>query len=208
VIGDSAHIDVLAQHGMPDLGEIARGTKHDLILTLDDRVRLTDTAAIAALCRFLQTDQSIASASCVLLGRAVLKKQTVLQPGSGGLFPGCLSFASSPRLSFFEPDVLQPLSRLAYPVVANTLLLTIWRRSALAGLAPLAGPVPKTSADIKLGLDLMEAGYRNICTSEVTAAVCEPYARRDVIDPVGSAYLQPDRWEEVLGRVTVLRELF
>lgn len=208
VLEDDTEIDLVPREPNSDLRNIARTAKHDLILTLDDRIRLTDTGSVAALCRLIQADDSIASASCVLLGEAVFKKQSVLRPASGGLFPGRVSFASSPRLSFFEPDVLQPLAQLTYPVVANTFLFTIWRRSALAALPSREGPNSKSSADIRLGLDLMQAGYRNICTAEATAVLSGPYTRRDVIDPVGSAYLQPARWEDLLNRVTILRELF
>ncbi len=72
----------------------------------------------------------------------------------------------------------------------------------------LSGPVPAAGEDIRLGLDLMQAGYRNWCTTQVSARLAGSYAPRDMIDPVGAAYLQPERWEDILGRVTVVRELF
>jgi hypothetical protein len=131
-----------------------------------------------------------------------------LQAATGGLFPASVSFATSPRLSFFEPEVLQALPNLTYAVVANTFLCTAWRTAALAELKPSSGPVPNGSQDISIGLDLMAAGYRNLCTTMVSANLDGSYARRDAIDPVGSLYLRPAQWEEILGRVTVLRELF
>jgi len=72
--------------------------------------------------------------------------------------------------------------------------------------------VPGTGAaaaeDVRIGLDLMRAGYRNWCTTRCTAQLSGPYTPREGIDPVGPGYLQPQRWEEILGRVTVVRELF
>jgi hypothetical protein len=197
-----------AARGGFDLRELARSARHEVLLTISDRVELNGMAQLGTICDLLNSDPKIASASCVLLGDAIFKKQVVLEPASGGLFPARVSFASSPRLAFSEPDVLQALPNMAYPVVANTHHFTTWRRDALTQLPAPQGPVPPMAADIRIGLDLMEAGFRNVCTSEVRARISGPYSRRDAIDPVGSAYLQPGRWEEILGRVTVLRELF
>jgi hypothetical protein len=54
----------------------------------------------------------------------------------------------------------------------------------------------------------MRAGYRNLCTTRHTARLSGPYAPRDGVDPVGAGFLQPQAWEDILGRVTVVRELF
>lgn len=190
-----------------DLRALAHQAIHEVMLTVSDRVSLDDCRILPALCAILQ-DNVVASASCHLLAQRIIKKQIVQEPATGGLFPAGVSFASTPRLSFAEPDVRQALPNMIYPVVANTLLLTAWRRRALVDLPRLSGPVPATAADIHIGLDLMEAGYINLCTSQIEARLSGPYLRRDAIDPVGSAYLQPVRWEDLLSRVTVLRELF
>jgi hypothetical protein len=137
-----------------------------------------------------------------------VKKDRVSQPAFGGIFPAGVSFSSSPRLSFSEPDLLEALPSSTYPVVANTFNLTEWDRSALARLPELDGPIPTREADIRLGLDLMEIGYRSLCTTTVSATIDGPYLRRDAIDPMGAAYLQPRRWEHILKNVTILRELF
>jgi hypothetical protein len=200
-------LELIAAAPDTDLRDVAASARHDMILTLSDGVHF-DGEALHALAGLIRKDEQTASASCVLLAETMFKKQTVLRPATGGLFPSRVSFAASPRLGFVEPDVLQALSGLTYPVVANTFQFTLWRRAALAELPRPSGPVPRSAADIRVGLDLIEAGYRNLCTCTVAVRLAGAYARRDEIDPVGAAYLQPARWEDLLGRVTVLRELF
>jgi hypothetical protein len=190
-----------------DLRELAQSASHELMLTISDRVAPSGTA-LRALAKILQRDGSAASVSCALLGETVFKKQTVAQPASGGLFPARVSFATSPRLGFWEPDVLQALPNLTYPVIANTLLFTLWRTKILTELPSIEAPLHDEAADIRTGLDLMAAGFRNLCTTHVSVRLRGPYARRNAIDPVGATYLQPSRWENLLDRVTVIRELF
>jgi len=191
-----------------DLRDIARDARNAVLLTVADRVRLENSEVLRRLCAMVMDDTSIGSASCALLSEKVIKKQVVLQPASGGLFLAGVSFGSSPRLSFWEPDVLQALPDQTYPVVANGLLLAAFRRDALVGLPRPQGAVPGTSADIRLGLDLIEAGYRNWCTTKITTTLAGPYVRRDAIDPFGGAYAQPGLWGKLLPRVTLVRELF
>jgi hypothetical protein len=191
-----------------DLRELARDARHDLLVTISDRVSLHDRNVLRDLCRIVDDQPAIGSASLVLLKETIVKDRAVWQTATGGLFPAGISFATSPRLGFFEPDVLEALPDLTYPVVANTLLLTVWNRHALAELPRLSGPVPLAARDIRLGLDLLERGYRNLCTTRGSAGLFGPHVRGDTIDPFGSAYVEPGRWEDILSRVTVLRELF
>jgi hypothetical protein len=191
-----------------DLPMIARSVRYPILLTVSDRIELINPGTLPALLDMLDHDERAASASCALQWEKIIKRQVVLQPGSGGLFPTGVSFASGPRLSFGEPDVLEALSGLTYPVVANESLLTAWRTSALAELPAARGPVSASGEDVRIGLDLMDEGYRNWCTTQVIARLSGPYVRRDMIDPVGAAYMQARRWEDILGRVTVVRELF
>jgi hypothetical protein len=190
-----------------DLREIAKDIRNDTLLTVSDRIDLGGNALRAVL-DMLKRDKSVGSASCALLAEKIVKKDVVLQPASGGLFPTGVSFVRGPSLSFGEPDVLQALPGLDYPVVANTLLFTAWRRTALTELPKVPGTGSSSSEDIRLGMDVMRAGYRNWCTTRVIARLRGAYVPRDQIDPVGPGYLQADRWEEIFGRVTILRELF
>jgi len=191
-----------------DPRELAGVARHQFMLTVSDRVKLDGRGTIDELCRLLNSDKSIASASCALLGETILKSDAAIQPTSGGLFPSRVSFATSPHLQFYEPDVLQPLPDLTYPVVANTSVLTLWRTRAVAELPGRTSAVRPGAADIRVGLDLMKAGYRNVCTTMVQAHLRGPQKRRDEIDPLGSVYLEPSEWGDIVSRVSVLRELF
>jgi hypothetical protein len=193
--------------GDSDLPQIAAKARNELLLTISDRVSLDDPRLLKTLADMLK-DEEVASASCALLAEASIKKRSVLQPAAGGLFPAAVSFATSPTLTFAEPDVLQALPDLTYPVVANSFLLTVWRKRALAELPRPAGPAPASSSDIRIGLALADRGLRSLCTTKVTAKLAGPYVRRDSIDPIGQAYLDPQNWQQLLGRVTVLRQLF
>ena len=191
-----------------DLRAIARDARSEILLTVSDRVEFGDGRAMLALLSLLQHREKAASVSCALLAETIVKKEVVLQPASGGLFPTSVSFVSGPYLSFGEPDVLQALSDLTYPVVANTRHLTAWRCRALADLPEANRAGSPVSEDIRIGLDLTRAGFRNWCTTQVTARLSGSYVARDMIDPVGPGYLPPDRWQDILSRVTVVRELF
>jgi hypothetical protein len=191
-----------------DLRELARKARHETLLTVSDRVRFDDPQVVVGLCDLLHSDSRIGSASCMLLAEAIVKKRAVVQPASGGLFPARVSFAASPRLAFYEPDVRDALPDLTYPVAANTLLLTAWRGGVLGALRDPDRSAPSAAADIRLGLDLLEAGYQNLCTSRFSATIQGPYTRRDAIDPVGAAYAEPQRWADVLTRVALVQELF
>jgi len=206
-ISGTGELEVHIISRVEQLRRIARESRHDKILTVGDCVKF-DLATLQVLCRMLREKNDIGSVSCVLLGERIVKKDRVSQPAFGGIFPAGVSFSSSPRLSFSEPDLLEALPSSTYPVVANTFNLTVWDRSALARLPELDGPIPTQAADIRLGLDLMEIGYRSLCTTTVSATIDGPYLRRDAIDPMGAAYLQPRRWEHILKNVTILRELF
>ena len=190
------------------LQELARDAVHETLVTISDRIELADRRALIAIVDLLLSNENYGSASCTLLSEKIIKKDVVLQPASGGLFPTGVSFASGPRLAFGEPDTLQALPGLNYPVLANTLLFTAWRRRALVELPGVPGTGAAAAEDVRIGLDLMRAGYRNWCTTRCTAQLSGPYTPREGIDPVGPGYLQPQRWEEILGRVTVVRELF
>lgn len=190
-----------------DLRELARNAQYDLLVTANDLVSLHNRNVVHVLCGLVRHQPNIGSASCVLLSETIINDQTVWETATGGLFPARVSFAGSPRLTFAEPDVIEALPDLTYDVVANTLFLTVWDRAALARLPKLGRSVPHAARDIKLGLDLMEAGYRNLCTTRVSAGLCEPVERQETIDPFGSTYVQPGRWDDILRRVTVLREL-
>lgn len=190
-----------------DFRDLAGKAKHDRLLSISDRVQLPESSTLAMLHTMLEDDRA-GSASCALLSQTIVKRHAVLQPAAGGIFPAGVSFATSPRLSFYEPDVMQALPNETFPVVANSFGLTLFRRDAVAALPRPMSRVPMDAEDIRLGLDLGQAGYRNMSTTQVSALLTGPFARRDIIDPFGGFYAQPGFWENLLPRVTLLRELF
>ncbi len=190
-----------------DLPGVAAQAKHDQLLTITDQVDLSDGSVLDTLAGMLK-NKKVASASCLLLREVLLKKQKVLQPATGGLFPAGVSFATSPSLTFAEPDVQQALPDLTYPVVANTLQLTLWRTSALASLPRPSRPLPASASDISIGLALAERGLVSLCTTKVSARLNGDYEPRDAIDPIGQSRLSPQDWQQLLGCVTLLRQMF
>lgn len=189
------------------LRDVARAARYDVLVTIDDRVRLAGDT-LRHLAMLLDSSGDIASASCLLLGETITKNQVVLQPGSGGLFPSGVSFIGGPAMSFAEPDVSDALRDMTYPVVANTFALTVWRRGPLADLPSPVDRVARGAEDIGIGFDLTRAGFRNLCTTTCSAPITGDHTRRDAIDPLGNAVLQPGQWQDLLGRVTLVRELF
>ena len=189
------------------LRDVALAAQTGMLLTIDDRVRL-DGDTLQRLAQLLESGDDVASASCLLLRESVVKKHVVLQPGAGGIFPSAVSFIAGPAMAFSEPDVSVTLRDLTYPVIANTMALTLWRRGALADLPAATVPVPRGTEDIGIGLELTLAGHRNLCTTTFAASISGDYARRDAIDPLGTAVLRPGQWQDLLGRVTLVRELF
>ena len=191
-----------------DLREVAREARHKTLLTVNDQVELEGPGTLAALLQLLHKSDDIGSVSCAIFGEKIVRKDSVRQPTFGGIFPAGVSFTSSPRLTFVEPDVLPALPATAYPVLANTFNLTVWNRDVLVRLPAIEGPVSPQTADIRLGLDLIELGYRSVCTTIVSASIRGPHVRRDAIDPVGATYVEPGRWAKIMESVTVVRELF
>jgi hypothetical protein len=189
------------------LRQLAREARHDVLLTIDDRVRL-EGDTLTRLLAMLDGDADIASASCLLVNETIVKKQVVLQPGSGGLFPSGVSFLRGPAMAFAEPDVSTVLRDMTFPVVANSLALTVWRRSSLAGLPDPAAPIPRGADDLATGLDLTRSGCRNLYTTLFSAAIVGNRGRRDAIDPVGTTVIAPGQWQDLLDRVTIVRELY
>jgi len=190
-----------------DLRSLANKAHQQWILSISDEVDPESNAPLASLFAMLDAAPRAASASCLLLGQKIFKKTRVIQPASGGLFPARISFICSPRLGFAEPDVSQALAGLDYPVIANSWTFSLWRTQALSSL-PAHPALPHSARDIALGLDLLTNNWRNLCTTRTSIDLHGAGERRDTIDPIGSTYIQPGDWEDILRQVTVVRELF
>lgn len=178
------------------------------LLSLSDRIELGDGAVLDHLWSMGEDDPTVGSVSCLLVSDRIIKKQTVLEPASGGLFPAGVSLIRAPRIAFCEPDVTLALQGAHYPVVANSWQLALWNREVLASLQPAAYAGLPHEAEIGLGLDLLAAGFSSMCTAAISARIRGPVSRCDVIDPLGGTRSEFARWEAILDRVTLLRELF
>jgi hypothetical protein len=190
-----------------DLREVAASARHPRLLTISDSIILDDESSLSELDQVLATQPEVASAACLVVQESVIKKEVVLRPASCGLFPARVSFAAAPRLAFAEPDVSEALPNMRYPVVANSFAMTLWRTAALAALPAPRGGTARNAADIRLGLDLLSAGFTNVCSTRAAVRLAGSYRRRDSIDPVGGGYADPDQWQQILGRVTLVRAL-
>jgi len=195
--------------GTADLDQIAGAAAGDAILLAEDSVILYDPRTLSAVSKAFAADPEAASVSCVLLHEAVQKGRGKVQVASAGIFPGPMSFITAPRLGVVEPDCLAALPDATYPVLANTFRFCLIRRSAITDTQAARAGLPKggASADLKFGLDAFVAGYRNLCISHMRAGTTAPASRRDEMDPFGLACVLPASWDDLLGSVTVLREL-
>ncbi|MEE2635257.1 hypothetical protein DD556_17325 [Phaeobacter sp. JL2872] len=194
----------------------AATAEQPLVLTISDHVVLYDPSVLADLQKLLEKNPQAGSVSPLLLEETIVKKKVVLQPAAGGLFPGQLSFATAPRLGVIEPDPSQALPHHVYPVLANTFQMALLRRQAVADARDKARQTAQQDSvqatghntDLQLGLDLLDAGWHNLCSSQLRAGFTGAYPRRDAIDPISGSYMDIGRWERMFGSVTVLRELF
>ena len=189
---------------------LAQAARHDMILHLADTTVLHDPRSLSVLCALLAADDSVASASCLMLREIDYKGTARLQPAAGGLFPNRVSLSTAPRLIFAAPDCLGPLPMATWPVVANLLDLVLIRKAALLAAAPrLAGLWPMEGAtDLAFGLAALGEGGCHLCTSVVRATTLTPATPgRDDMDPVSLTHIEPGRWDDLLGRVTLLQDL-
>ena len=202
-------ISVQMRPGTPDPDQIAGCVDGEAILLAQDSVILYDPRTLSAVSKVFAADPEAASVSCVLLHEAVQKGRGKVQVASAGIFPGQMSFLTAPRLGIVEPDCLAALPNATYPVLANNFRFCLIRRSAITDTKTARAALPRggAAADLKFGLDAFVAGYRNLCISHVRAGTTAPASRRDEIDPFGLACVLPASWDDLLGSVTVLREL-
>lgn len=176
----------------------------DELLLAEDRVLLHDPRTLSTLRAILAVERT-ATAACVTLHETTVLKQKVVQTESGGYFPSSVSFVFGPHLRFEAFDTLGALPAATYPVVANGPTATLVDPDALAAVGPRL-EAPEVDA-FEFGFAALAAGWRNLCTSTVRVGLEEARGRGDWMDPTAPGRLAPSRWEEILGRVALLREL-
>jgi hypothetical protein len=206
--------------GRDSLLDVAAATDDglgDTVLLADDRMLLADLRILQTLHTMLTADPRVATAACVMMRERPMQKGTELKTGSGGFFPMQVSMITAPQLVFGEPDCLGALPGATWPVAANSLDLLLVRREAIrAAVARRAGLFDRYgsgthedgTADIRFGLDVIAAGGLNLCTSAVRSGTTAPRPlARDEMDPLGQADLAPTCRDDLLTRLTLLREV-
>ncbi len=202
---------VMPRHSgmLDDLDALLAATQAEHIAVIDAAVVLHDAHILAGLAAELVANSDTASVSCSLFHSHLGKgNKPALNFASGGMFPAGISLITAPRLTVIEPDTRHALPASSYPVLANSLDLCVIRRAALEETAAARAALPGTAAvDLHFGLSALAAGWRNICTSRISAGITRAPLRRDEIDPFGLACVLPACWDDLLSQVTVLREL-
>lgn len=175
------------------------------LLIASEAVVAHDPRTLSSLIAMIEAP-NVASAGCVVVRENANRKTGATEFESGGYFPSHVSFIASPRLVVSAPNCLDALPDATYPVIANQFDFTLVRRDATAALNErwaFAG----TRADLVFGLRACAAGFRHLCTSAVrVVSVAEP-PPKESLDPVADLDIRPGQWEDILSRVTLLREL-
>lgn len=181
------------------------------LLLAEDRTLLYDPRTLQTF-RAMLASGSVASAACVTLHEEAAGKSTIVRNESGGYFPSRISFVGGPHLVFDLPDILAALPHATYPVAANAFSAALISPGALAAAGPRlavwCGNGAASALDpLAFGLAALAEGWQHLCTSVVRAATVRPRRRADRTEPALSRVVAPARWEDLLNRVTVVREL-
>lgn len=176
---------------------LAAGT--DLLILSDDAM-LYDPRTLDTL-RALAEAPRTASAAAVTLQEIPQRRSSLVHQECGGYFPTQINLIGAPSVVLSAPDVASALPQATYPVMANDLAATLVSRAALA-----AAGVGRLDP-VGFGLAALLAGYRHLATSAVRVGTVARLAHREVTDPLAPARIAPARWVELLGQVTMLREL-
>lgn len=190
-----------------DLRQAAERASSDAILVLDSASILHDSRTLETLVTLLANDK-VASAACGSLREARVRSRVVINTETAGYFPSGVSFSSIPQLAFAQPNVFEALPGATYPVVANDLQCTLIRRELLLQHAT------EDDADksdnrlaLRFGLWALKHGWYHLCTTGVRTSSIDAKIVQQDLDPVGLSFIESGRWEDVLAKTTLVREL-
>jgi hypothetical protein len=174
------------------------------LLIVDQNIVFHDPRSLEVLCRMADHD-NVASASCILIKEAAEKSERTVQYRSGGIYP---LQTKTGDIACSELDTYAVFPCATYPVAANSSLLSvartdIWKKlhnSETAGFLDEYG-------DIVYGVNAVNAGYLNLCTSIVSAGLHKP----DDLPYAGVEYsgMQADSMaiRKISSSIFVLKEL-
>jgi len=136
----------------------------DVVVVIDSATLLPDPRTLAMLVRMLGVPD-VSSAGCLV--RAANEKLT---PICAGYSLSQVNLRSAPALAFdpIDPDVWRHPA--TYPVVASPLALLVTRRRLLANVSANGSSYFRPEVDdLLLGIQLIEQGGVNLCTTAVSA---------------------------------------
>ncbi|MFC0632422.1 hypothetical protein [Brevundimonas balnearis] len=174
------------------------------LLFLDHATVLHDPRTAETLGQLLQ-GRNIATAACQIvadLGEGRGDRSAFV---SGGVFPSRVDFRDRPHVLLDEPD-LRALPPMTYPATAQRFRVAMVKRSALQAVGGLNAAAGR-DWDIDLCVRFAAAGWMNLCTSALTAAVALEDLRSVRVEPRLPATLTPADWGRILGTTTLLRKL-
>lgn len=148
----------------------------------------------------------VATASCMLLHRPEGSGDAMFR--SAGYFPGTVSFLAGPQLYLSEIECDEALPFATYPVVANSLDLTVisavtWDK--IGGLDERNFPFSHN--DMDLAARLSRENLTHVCTTMVSAYCDRRRTRGTLTDVLANVILPPLALADVIGSATILRKL-
>jgi hypothetical protein len=107
------------------------------------------------------------------------------------------------------PDCRGAFPDMTYPVIANDPALVMVNTAALRAIGTRddGGEASLAPDLIAFSLQALAKGYRHLCTSTIRATAVGARGQNLIPDPPGLSCFGPQRWEDVLSSIAVLREL-
>jgi len=207
-VPDSAQPIPLRELVLPDASSAARIAegiriaRAERILLLDDDIVLHDARTIAVLWSLCDVT-GVGSTGCTLVQERTTSKEQISYSRSAGYFPQRAGGVAS-HLSFAQIDV----SDVALPAVLAVAALPLKCLMIDKSLwCEQVGDVEGQASAIDLGLGLIRAGYRNICTAIVAATDTGSLRAGSISDPDAPHVVGIDEVDALLAKVSVFRRL-
>jgi hypothetical protein len=185
----------------------AKSARGEFYFVANDSVCLHDVRTLETLCLLAGTE-NVATSSCVVLNEKPSRKDTVVSVHSGGLFPSSISLSGAPSIVFKEITTASAFPLATYPVVANSFRVAAVRAKAWTAMSGLNTTLfPIAEYDLDFSLRALEDGWVHLCTSAVCALDVDDFAPKGRPDINALDYLPLTRWQTVLEKSALIREL-
>ena len=200
----------LLEQGNPTTrnGRINRAAEHAagrFLLVAGADIVLHDPRTVETL-RAVADHDRVASAGCTLLEASVVKKQQTAVFRSAGIFPSIRLSDDTPVFS--EPDCLDVFAVATYPVAGNSSALFMVRADIWSMLGGFdAAQFPDVHGDLEYGVRAMKKGFVHLCTSVISAELCDRDFRTRYTDAELSSSAPPENWWYVTSSSSVVEAL-